>query len=76
MWNKPKVNQLIKIFFIEEFWYKSKKKKNSEYRVLRKEWHELITGVHQILFHKWIIVYKKVGIQWTNLYPKIQNNEI
>ena len=41
------------------------KKKNSEYRVFRKEWHELITGVHQILFHKWIIVYKKVGIQWT-----------
>ena len=33
MWNKPKVNQLIKIFFIEEFWYKSKKKKiqNIEY---------------------------------------------
>ena len=41
------------------------KKKNSEYRVFRKEWHELVTGVHQILFHKWIIVYKKVGIQWT-----------
>lgn len=75
MWNKPKVNQLIKIFFIEEFWCKSKKK-NSEYRAFRKERHELITGVHQILFHTWITVYKKVGIQWTNLYPKIQNNEI
>ena len=45
-----------------------KKKKNIwEYSIPRKQWHKLITGGQQILFQKRIILYKKVGIEWSNL---------
>ena len=47
------------------------KKKSWEYSTFRKEWHELITGGHQFLFQKWMTVYKKAAVEWTNLYPKL-----
>ena len=37
--------------------------------------HELITGGHRFLFQKWIIIYKKLAIEWRNLYPKLQKRE-
>ena len=51
------------------------KKKSWEYSTFRKEWHELITGGHQFLFQKWMTLYKKAAVEWTNLYPKLQKKK-
>ena len=65
------MNQLVKKFSTEELWCQVKKNV-WEHSILRKQWHELITEGQQILFQKRIILYKKVGIEWSNLSQAIK----
>ena len=58
---------MLKNFPLKNYGVKWKKKNFWEHSILRKQWHELITGGQQILFQKRIILYKKVGIEWSNV---------